>query len=111
FEPEVFEARMEPTAETLPVMAEAEAEVVLEYDAPAMDAEPSPVRQEQPVVELGNMGAPSSAEHIEQVLSRLELINLELKLHLDNIDSRVSRLEPHIEELASQVVRTLGMAS
>jgi hypothetical protein len=69
-----------------------------------------PVWQERPVVELGNVGI-SSAAHIDQVLSRLEMINLELKLHLNDIDSRVSRLEPNLEELKTQVVRSLGLAA
>jgi hypothetical protein len=106
---------MEAVVEARPVMAEPEVlpEVVAEVVPEIMEneVEAAPVwHEQQPVVELGNVGT-SSSEHIDQVLSRLELINLELKLHLDNIDSRVSRLEPHIEELASQVVRSLGLAA
>jgi hypothetical protein len=118
------EPAVEPMAE-LPLMVEAEAPTpeVVEEETPqaepipdavpemvASDIETLPAWQERPVVELGNLGI-SSAEHIDQVLSRLEMINLELKLHLDDIDNRVSRLEPHLEELKTQVVRSLGMAA
>jgi TonB family protein len=41
---------------------------------------------------------------LDEALSRLELNSLELKLHLDNIDSRMSRMEPHLEELAAKVL-------
>jgi TonB family protein len=40
---------------------------------------------------------------LDEALLRLELNSLELKLHLDNIDSRMSRMEPHLEELAQKV--------
>lgn len=40
---------------------------------------------------------------LDEALLRLELNSLELKLHLDSIDSRMSRLEPHLEELTSIV--------
>jgi TonB family protein len=37
---------------------------------------------------------------LDQTLHRLELTNLELKNHLDEIDKRMSRLEPNLEETA-----------
>ncbi len=37
---------------------------------------------------------------LDQALHRLELTNLELKHHLDEIDKRMSRLEPQLDELA-----------
>jgi TonB family protein len=47
---------------------------------------------------------PGLTQHqLDEALLRLELNSLELKLHLDNIDSRMSRMEPHLEELASKV--------
>ena len=47
---------------------------------------------------------PGLTQHqLDEALLRLELNSLELKLHLDNIDSRMSRMEPHLEELASRV--------
>lgn len=49
-------------------------------------------------------GEPALTQHqLDEALLRLELNSLELKLHLDNIDSRMSRMEPHLEELASKV--------
>jgi TonB family protein len=35
---------------------------------------------------------------LDEALLRLELTNLELKQHLDNIDKKISRLEPHLDE-------------
>jgi TonB family protein len=35
---------------------------------------------------------------LDEALLRLELTNLELKQHLDNIDKKISRLEPHLGE-------------
>ena len=49
----------------------------------------------------------SSSERIDQILSRLEFNDHELKLLLESIESRMSRLEPHVEELTSQVVKSL----
>jgi hypothetical protein len=106
--PEVVEVEEEtPQAKLVP---DAASEPDAAPEMVASDIETLPAWQERPVVELGNLGV-SSAEHIDQVLSRLEMINLELKLHLNDIDSRVSRLEPHLEELKTQVVRSLGMAA
>ena len=52
-------------------------------------------------------GEPALTQHqLDEALLRLELNSLELKLHLDNIDSRMSRMEPHLEELASKVFRS-----
>ena len=101
--------QQEYVAESVPEVAAREVEAV-EREVEAVEVETESARQERPVVEIGQVAGSSTAEHINQVLSRLELLNLELKLHLDNIDSRVSRLEPHIEELASQVVKSLGLA-
>ena len=44
---------------------------------------------------------PLSKHAIGEALSRLEMNSQRLKLHLDSIDNRMSRLEPHIEMLAS----------
>ena len=38
---------------------------------------------------------------LDEALLRLELTNLELKEHLDNIDKKISRLEPHLGEINS----------
>jgi TonB family protein len=48
------------------------------------------------------------SHHLDEALSRLELNSLELKLHLDNLDSRMSRIEPHLEDLTLLVASTLG---
>jgi hypothetical protein len=64
--------------------------------------------QAHPVVELGAAAANS---RIDQILSRLELNDHELKLLLESIESRISRLEPHVEELAAQVVSPRGSAA
>ena len=36
---------------------------------------------------------------VEETLSRLELSTLQLKLHLDSIDTRMERIEPHLDDL------------
>jgi len=38
---------------------------------------------------------------LDEALLRLELTNLELKQHLDEIDQKISRLEPHLTEINS----------
>jgi len=49
--------------------------------------------------------------HLNEALSRLELTSLELKHHLDNLDSRMSRIEPHLEDITSLVASTLSASS
>ncbi len=88
---------------------------IVECDADAMAtgpvdaadvAEAGAVRRELPVVELGEGESSGAAGRIDRILSRLELNDHELKLLLESIESRISRLEPHVEELASQVVKS-----
>jgi TonB family protein len=43
---------------------------------------------------------------IDSAIAKLELNNVAMRLYLDSIDSRMSRLEPHVEELATQVVKS-----
>jgi TonB family protein len=62
-------------------------------------------------VESGSVFPEGSSHRMDLALSRLELNSYELKLHLDNIDSRMSRLEPHLEELVLQVVKSLGLGA
>jgi TonB family protein len=40
---------------------------------------------------------------VKEALCRLELNTLELKLHLDSIDSRMERIEPHLDDLTSRL--------
>jgi TonB family protein len=40
---------------------------------------------------------------MKNALSRLELNTLQLKMHLDSIDSRMDRLEPHLEDLTTRL--------
>ena len=75
-------------------------------DTSGSDLGASFMERERPVVELGTSSASSSLGKIDQILSRLELNDHELKLLLESIESRISRLEPHVEELTSQVGRT-----
>jgi hypothetical protein len=88
---------------------------IVECGADAMAADPEGeanvaeaggVRRELPVVELGEGEAIGAVGRIDRILSRLELNDHELKLLLESIESRISRLEPHVEELASQVVKS-----
>jgi hypothetical protein len=110
---ESFDARAAKMGESI---ARAEAPVepglrIVEHDAMAEDAAAldiatSELYQNPPVVELGTSTASGSLGKIDQILSRLELNDHELKLLLESIESRISRLEPHVEELNAQVNRT-----
>ena len=40
---------------------------------------------------------------VKEALCRLELNTLELKLHLDSIDNRMERIEPHLDDLTSRL--------
>ena len=61
-------------------------------------------RMASELVDPASPPEPALTQHqLDEALLRLELNSLELKLHLDNIDSRMSRMEPHLEELASKV--------
>jgi len=56
----------------------------------------------------GESGQPSSPlatvqQQLDETLSRLELNSRELKAHIDNLDNKMSRIEPHLEELTSMV--------
>lgn len=39
---------------------------------------------------------------VKEALGRLEMNTLQMKMHLDSIDSRMERIEPHLDELKSQ---------
>lgn len=49
------------------------------------------------------------SRHMDDALSRLEINSNALKLQLDDIDSRMSRIEPHIEDLSSRVAVSAGL--
>ena len=40
---------------------------------------------------------------VKEALSRLELNTLQLKMHLDSIDSRMDRIEPHLDDLSTRL--------
>jgi TonB family C-terminal domain len=40
---------------------------------------------------------------VKDALSRLELNTLQLKMHLDSIDSRMNRIEPHLDDLSTRL--------
>lgn len=44
---------------------------------------------------------------VKEALSRLELNALELKLHLDSIDHRMERIEPHLDDLTARISTTV----
>ncbi len=58
--------------------------------------------------EVRSRPAYNRSQQLDDALSRLEINNNALKLHLDTIDHRVSRIEPHLEDLTSQVASTSG---
>jgi TonB family protein len=50
------------------------------------------------------------AQHkLDEVLMRLEMKEIELKEHLEDLDKKVSRIEPRLEELTSEVYSTQRM--
>ena len=84
------------------------------FDASSDDAAAPPEvgsRQNEPAYTIGP--DPGAEEHVgafpysrsrqmDDALARLEINSNELKLQLENIDSRMSRIEPHIEDLSSR---------
>jgi TonB family protein len=44
---------------------------------------------------------------VKEALSRLEMNTLELKLHLDSIDHRMERIEPHLDDLTARISTTV----
>lgn len=59
---------------------------------------PAPFASDSGTHRASDAGIPPQ---LDQTLHRLEITNLELKHHLDEIDRRMSRLEPTLEEPAS----------
>jgi TonB family protein len=55
-----------------------------------------------PTLEISNEEQERLRDQLNEALLRLELNNLELKLQLDGINSRMSRLEPHLRELLTK---------
>jgi hypothetical protein len=70
-----------------------------------------PVNPGHPPSSTFTMSHALSQHHLDEALSRLELTSLELKVHLDNLDSRMSRIEPHLEGITSLVASTLAAPS
>lgn len=57
--------------------------------------------------DLGEMAASlfGGPALVKEALCRLELNTLELKLHLDSIDSRMERIEPHLDDLTLRLAK------
>jgi TonB family protein len=55
--------------------------------------------------ESGTSSAPAESTLVES-LTRLELNSLQLKIYLDSIDQRISRMEPRLEKVAPLVLST-----
>jgi TonB family protein len=55
-----------------------------------------------PTLEISSEEQEHLRDQLNEALLRLELNNLELKLQLDSINSRMSRLEPHLRELVTK---------
>ncbi len=108
-----FAGRGRSTAEAQP--AEAGLRIIehveqIDYKDAMQDAASAGV-QGRPIVELGAAAASGDLGRIDQILSRLELNDHELKLLLESIENRISRLEPHVEELTAQVIGPHGSAA
>jgi TonB family protein len=53
----------------------------------------------------------AGSSELNQSLARLELSTLEVKLYLDSIDQRISRMEPHLESFPALVSSTVAQAT
>jgi TonB family protein len=100
------QAPVEPEPVATPMVFE-----LADVGAAQNESESSSLQQGSGVVELGSDFPEGSSQRMDLALSRLELNSHELKLHLDSIDSRMSRLEPHLEELVLQIVKQLGLGA
>jgi hypothetical protein len=74
------------------------------------EPEQSPIDKNEPVAD-NTLISRALSHHLDEALSRLELTSLELKVHLDNLDSRMSRIEPHLEDITSLVASKLTPSS
>jgi hypothetical protein len=70
------------------------------------EPEHSRIDKNEPVAD-NTLISQALSHHLDEALSRLELTSLELKVHLDNLDSRMSRIEPHLEDITSLVASKL----
>ncbi|HEY6377174.1 MAG TPA: TonB family protein [Edaphobacter sp.] len=98
------------SAESAPGKKFVEPLPLLDQTRRPFEPDPMPSPLPEPEVRAKNRREEHDPDHavltqhqLDEALLRLELSGLELKLHLDNIDSRMSRMEPHLEELASKV--------
>lgn len=48
----------------------------------------------------------SGPAQVKEALGRLEMNTLQMKMHLDSIDSRIERIEPHLDELKTRSAAT-----
>jgi TonB family protein len=76
----------------VPLTSAAPSPVFVEAKAP-VDSEP--VQSSSPIATVQHQ--------LDEALMRLELNSLELKEHLDDLDKKMSRIEPHLEALTSKV--------
>jgi hypothetical protein len=74
------------------------------------EPEQSRIDKNEPVAD-NTLISKALSHHLDEALSRLELTSLELKVHLDNLDSRMSRIEPHLEDITSLVASKLTPSS
>jgi TonB family protein len=59
--------------------------------------------------EVPDADAYVALRHVDDALSRLEINSNALKLQLNDIDSRMSRIEPHLEDLSSRAAPSAGL--
>jgi TonB family protein len=97
-------------------MPQAESTPQEKHSAPELAKKAHEQKVDDPILEVENRSPaavdtrilphelPALAQHqLDEALLRLERSSRELKLHLDNIDNRMRRMEPHLEELASKI--------
>ena len=80
----------------------------LSHEPSALSHEPSALSHQPSALSH----QPSALSHqLDEMLSRLELSSLELKLHLNDLDSRMSRIEPHLEDITALVASSVGSSA
>ncbi len=106
------EPASEPEAAEVVGAASVEAEPESTGEAPAMTATDDELealelekRLSMGPVELEGLTASPGGRPaiVQEALSRLEINTLALKLHLDSIDSRMGRIEPHLDDLTARL--------
>jgi TonB family protein len=80
---------------------------LIDRPQPAEKSQPAEIRATHPRNPISSHASPTPPPptippQLDEALHRLELTNMELKHHLEEIDKRMSRLEPHLDPSVPQ---------